>query len=68
MGTGTNWYNDGGNNGWDGTSGAANAWRTASHPMTGVAGRRSVRIRFVFSTDGSGVRDGFGVDDIAITP
>ncbi len=68
MGTGTNWYNDGSNNWWDGTSGAANAWRTASHPMTGVAGRRSVRIRFVFSTDGSGVRDGFGVDDIAITP
>jgi cysteine-rich repeat protein len=67
-GTGTNWYNDAFDDFWNGTSGAAGAWRTASHPLSGVAGASYVRVRHVFSSDGSVQREGFGVDDVAITP
>ncbi|HJL14071.1 MAG TPA: MopE-related protein [Sandaracinaceae bacterium LLY-WYZ-13_1] len=67
-GTGTNWYNDGSNRWWDGDSGSAGAWRTASHPLTGAAGQSLVRVRFVLQTDASVTREGFGVDDVSITP
>jgi hypothetical protein len=66
--SGTNWYNDTFDDWWNGTSGSAGAWRTASHPLVGAAGQRLVRIRFVFSSDVSDQREGFGVDDLAITP
>lgn len=63
---GTNWYNDASNNWWDGNSGAANVWRTASHPLTGLAGQSNVKIRFAFDSDGSVTRDGFAIDNIFI--
>ncbi len=62
----SNWYNDGGNDWWDGTSGNAGEWRTAAHVLTGLAGEDSVRIRFAFSSDGSATEDGFGVDNLFV--
>ncbi len=66
QGSGTNWYNNGGVNRWNGTSGPATQWRTALHLLTGAAGEGSVKIRFFFSSDGSVVNEGFGIDDIEI--
>lgn len=63
---GTNWYNDTTNEWWDGVSGAA--WRMASHPLTGTAGEAAVRIRHRFDSDGSLTEEGFGIDDVSITP
>jgi hypothetical protein len=65
-GSGTNWYNDAGNQWWDGSSGSSGVWRDASIELTGAAGASDVKIRFFFSTDGSVVRDGVGIDDVAI--
>jgi len=65
-GEGENWYNDAFDDQWNGTSGAANDWLTAEHLMDGAAGQSSVKIRFVFSSDGSINDDGFGLDDISI--
>ena len=58
-----NWYNDGSNNWWDGSS---SAWRIAAHVLTGLAGEDSVKFRFAMSSDGSLQRDGFGVDNIIV--
>jgi subtilisin-like proprotein convertase family protein len=66
FGEGENWYNNEFNNWWNGSSGAAGAWRNASHILDGAAGQSSVKIRFFFSSDGSVVADGFGVDDVRI--
>ncbi|MDC1452611.1 T9SS type A sorting domain-containing protein, partial [Vicingaceae bacterium] len=61
------WYNDIGNQWWDGTSsGGAGVWVTAENTLTGLAGQSSVKIRVGFSSDGSVVRDGFGIDDVSI--
>lgn len=68
VGTGTNWYNNGGLNRWNGTSGTLGTWRNASHILDGTAGESAVRIRFYFRSDGSVVREGFGVDDVRIEP
>lgn len=65
-GTGLNWYNDAGNQWWDGTGGF-NGWVTAFNTLAGVAGQANVRIRFVFSSDGSVNREGMGVDDVRIS-
>lgn len=65
---GTGWYNDAGNDWWDGRSGEPGAWTTASHPLVGAAGHDRVRVRFVFSSDGSAQEDGFGIDDLAVVP
>jgi subtilisin-like proprotein convertase family protein len=65
-GEGTNWYNDAADNFWNGTSGLANDWLTAEHILDGVAGLSDVKIRFMFSSDGSAVDAGFGLDDISI--
>ncbi|RLB49971.1 MAG: hypothetical protein DRJ42_19870 [Deltaproteobacteria bacterium] len=67
-GGGTNWYDDTILDWWNGASGAPAAWRTASHPMDGTAGATHVRFRFVTFTDGAVEAEGFGVDDIVITP
>ena len=64
-GTGLNWYNDAGNQWWDGTGGFT-GWVTAFNTLTGTAGQADVRIRFVFSSDGSVIREGMGVDNIFI--
>lgn len=65
-GSGINWYNDAGNDWWDGNSGASGAWRGAENVLTGTAGQANVRLRFIFSSDLSVTNDGFGVDDILI--
>ncbi len=67
-GEGGNWYNDTTNQWWDGSSGSSGVWRTAFHALDMVAGQRSVRIRFVLSSDGSVNREGFGVDGFTVTP
>ena len=52
---------------WDGTSsGGAGVWVTAENILTGLAGQSSVKIRIGFSSDGSVVREGFGIDDVNI--
>lgn len=62
-----NWYNDLFNQWWDGTSsGGAGVWVTAENVLTGLAGQSSVKIRIGFSSDGSVVREGFGIDDVNI--
>lgn len=66
-GPGMNWYNDASNRWWDGTSGAAGAWRTASFSLAGTAGQ-VIRVRHGFSTDTSSVEDGFGIDTVEIRP
>jgi len=66
VGSGDNWYNDAFNDWWDGNSGSATVWRTAAHLLDGAAGESSVKIRFFFSSDGSVLAEGFGVDDIEI--
>ncbi len=69
MGTGINWYSvddtftDLGNV-WAGIS---DGWGYAEHPLDGFAGEGNCRFRFVFSSDGSVVREGFGIDDIRIS-
>ena len=69
MGTGINWYNvddtftDLGNV-WAGDS---DGWGYAEHPLDGYAGEGNCRFRFAFSSDGSVVREGFGIDDVQIS-
>lgn len=65
-GTGVNWYNDSGNQWWDGTGGFT-GWVTAANTLAGTAGESDVRLRFVFSTDVSVVREGMGVDNVFIS-
>ena len=62
-GTGLNWYNDATNEWWEGSS---NGWVIAENTLTGAAGQSAVRVRFAFSSDGSVVREGLGVDNIMI--
>ncbi len=64
-GTGQNWYNDNTNQWWDGT-GNFSGWVTAFNALAGTAGQPNVRVRFVFSTDGSVTREGMGIDDVLI--
>lgn len=64
-GEGTGWYNDAGNQWWDGSS--ADDWAIASHALDGAAGE-SIRLRHVFSSDGSVSREGFGFDSVTIEP
>ncbi|WP_417870847.1 fibronectin type III domain-containing protein, partial [Winogradskyella sp.] len=74
-GDSNNWFNDGTINGdpgdqqegWSGTGTAGtNAWVTARHTLTDLAGETSVIFRIAFGSDGSVVDDGFGFDDINI--
>ncbi len=66
LGTGAdpNWYNNAGDETFDGNSGG---WMTASHALDGAAGINGVLLRFVFDSDGS-VSDfeGAGIDDVSI--
>ncbi|MGB3591194.1 MAG: hypothetical protein WBA16_05850, partial [Nonlabens sp.] len=63
-GTGSNWYNDSSNEWWDGSS---NGLVQSSNVLAGLAGQSAVQLRFVFSSDGSSVRDGFLFDEFTIT-
>jgi PKD repeat protein len=71
----TNWYNNGSiistpggfGQGWCGSTGSGSGgWLTAMHPLDGLAGAGSVRLRIAFSSDGSVVDDGFAFDEIYI--
>ncbi len=69
MGSGVNWYSvddtftDLGNV-WAGVS---DGWGYAEHPLDGYEGEGNCRFRFVFSSDGSVINEGIGIDDIQIT-
>lgn len=65
--TGVNWYNDAGNQWWDGTAGFE-GWSYVQNILTGAAGQAEARVRFVFSSDGSVVREGIGLDNMLIGP
>lgn len=65
-GTGLNWYNDLPNNWWDGTGGFT-GWVYTQNILEGTANAPDVRVRFVFSTDGSVVREGMGIDNVLIS-
>ena len=61
------WYNDIPNQWWDGTSSAgAGVWVNAENTLTGLAGQSSVKIRIGFSSDGSVIREGIGIDNVRI--
>ena len=61
------WYNDVPNQWWDGTSsGGAGVWVNAENTLTGLAGQSSVKIRVGFSSDGSVIREGIGIDNVRI--
>lgn len=63
--SGMNWYNDTANQWWEDTSGG---WRLASAVIPGSAGVSSLRVRHHLSTDGSGPREGFAIDDVQLMP
>ena len=64
--TGLNWYNDVFDDLWNGTDDSALGWVPARQTLTGTAGSSEVRLRFVFSSDFTVVREGIGVDNILI--
>ncbi|WP_425422530.1 T9SS type A sorting domain-containing protein [Phaeodactylibacter xiamenensis] len=66
-GTGVNWYNDTFNNWWDGTAGFE-GWAYVQNILANTAGEADVKVRFVFSSDGSVPREGIGLDNILIGP
>ncbi len=64
----TNWYTDFSINSsllpaWDGTSAG---WINSTYKMNSFAGISDVRLRFVFTSDGSIVRDGYSIDNFSI--
>lgn len=66
-GSARNWYNDTGNQWWDGSNASgAGVYDTVSNVLTGAAGNANVRIRFAFSSDGSVTEQGFAIDSINI--
>lgn len=79
----TNWYNDssisampgGGVVGWTGDTATSQTgsggWVEAQHPLWGLGGESSVRLRFAFASDGGqdsavSVFDGFAFDDVIV--
>ena len=67
LGGAQNWYNDVPNQWWDGANvSGSGIWDSTSNILTGVAGFPSVKFRFAFSSDGSAVREGFGVDNVSL--
>ncbi len=64
QGEGLGWYNNAGNY-WTGNSAY---FHNAKHllPITALANKSSVRIRFVLQTNGSIVQDGLAIDDVSI--
>ncbi|MEO0321829.1 MAG: hypothetical protein AAF447_02650 [Myxococcota bacterium] len=57
------WYNDTGNQWWDGDSGG---WTAVSTQLTGTDGFADVRLRFGFSSDGSVTEEGFAIVDVRV--
>jgi hypothetical protein len=65
---GVNWYvtnniTSSSKPGWGGNSGG---WQHSEYSLDTLNGVPSVRFRFVFTTDGSGILDGISVDDFSI--
>ncbi len=63
---GLNWYNQPASDYWNDNSGLAGVWRIARHELTSLAGQPSVRFRFVMSSNGFTVDEGFGIDDVFV--
>jgi Secretion system C-terminal sorting domain len=64
----TNWYTDSNLNSsslpaWEGTSGG---WINSTYKMNSFAGISDVRLRFVFTSDGAIVKDGYSIDNFSI--
>ncbi|WP_070138458.1 T9SS type A sorting domain-containing protein [Crocinitomix algicola] len=57
------WYNDMSNQWWDGEG---DGWSFVSNRIPGAAGVATVKLRFVFTSDGSVTREGFGFDNIVV--
>ena len=67
LGGAFNWYNDLGNQWWDGSNvSGSGVWDSTSNVLSGVAGFPSVKFRFAFSSDGSVTREGFGIDNVSL--
>ena len=64
QGEGLAWYNNVG----DYWTGVNKAWHNAKHelPISGLADRSQVRIRFVLQSNSNVVQDGLAIDDISI--
>jgi hypothetical protein len=58
----TNWFT---NNAqfWEGNSGG---WIPVENVLAGLGGQSAVNFRFAFTSDGSGVQEGIGVDDFSV--
>ena len=58
----TNWFS---NNAqfWEGNSGG---WIPVENVLIGLAGQSAVNFRYAFTSDGSGVQEGIGLDDFSI--
>ena len=68
LGSGINWYNqDDFTQGvwWSGDN-IFSGWVVAQHLLEGAAGAEDARLRFAFSTDGSVLREGVGIDNVYI--
>ena len=72
-----NWYQNtissmtgGQQDGWSGridnSNNGSNMWVSAKHNLPSLAGQANVRLRFLFTTDGSVVDDGFAFDNFQI--
>ncbi len=57
-----NWYNHSSNS-WRGNS---NGWMIAKHQLDTLGGKPSVKFRIVFSSDYSGIFEGFAFDDFRV--
>ncbi|NOG58692.1 MAG: T9SS type A sorting domain-containing protein [Bacteroidetes bacterium] len=59
----TNWYNSTATKTWQGVK---NTWVAVENILTGLAGQSQVKLRFVFSSDGSTNLEGVGIDNISL--
>lgn len=62
---GVNWYNNAEKQVWSG-QGVFKGWVYAAHPMQGYAGKKDVRLRFVFTSDVFISGEGIGLDNFSI--
>ncbi|THH39439.1 T9SS type A sorting domain-containing protein [Neolewinella litorea] len=64
--TSVNWYNNRRQQVWDGDGGFGGGYALVGQQLRGLAGRKEVRFRFVFVSDGDGQREGVAIDNIRI--
>ncbi len=62
-----NWYNNPRQRAWNGDGGFGNGYALVGTRLSGLAGEGDVRMRFVFSSDGDGQREGVAIDNIRLT-